>query len=98
MKYLVPIDMNKNELQNARTHNLASAPGSPALGQRYYNTTNNVENYWNGTAWVPTDAVAASNIPNSALATDPLARANHTGTQAANTISDLATVVKPMSR
>lgn len=94
MKYLVPIDMNKNELQNARTHNLASAPGSPALGQRYYNTTNNVEYYWNGTAWVPTDAVAASNIPNSALATNPLARANHTGTQAANTISDLATVVK----
>ena len=33
-------------------------------------------------------------IANSWLTTNPLARSNHTGTQAASTISDLATVVK----
>lgn len=39
-------------------------------------------------------AFDAGAIGNSSLATDPLARANHTGTQAASTISDLATVVQ----
>ncbi len=41
-----------------------------------------------------TNAMLAGSIANSKLATDPLARGNHTGTQAAATISDLATVVK----
>jgi hypothetical protein len=94
MKYLVNLDLNKNELQNARLHVLASAPGSPATGQTYYNSTTNVAYVWNGTGWRPMDAAAATDIPNSALTTNPLARANHTGTQAASTISDLATVVK----
>jgi len=31
---------------------LASAPGSPALGQLYYNTGTNLLMWWNGTAWV----------------------------------------------
>jgi hypothetical protein len=39
-------------------------------------------------------AFDAGAIGNSALATNPLARANHTGTQAASTISDLASVVQ----
>lgn len=41
-----------------------------------------------------TNAMLAGSIALAKLATDPLARANHTGTQAASTISDLATVVK----
>lgn len=93
-KVLVNLDLSKNELQNAVTHKLASAPSSPVEGQRYQNTTDHVEYYWNGTAWIPTDATKATNIPNTALATNPLARANHTGTQAAATISDLASTVK----
>lgn len=93
-KVLVNLDLNKNELQNAVTHKLAAAPGSPVEGQRYQNTTDHVEYYWNGTTWVPTDATKATNIPNSALATNPLARANHTGSQLASTISDLDTTVK----
>jgi len=31
---------------------LASAPGSPALGQMYFNTTNSTLYFWSGTAWV----------------------------------------------
>ena len=92
-KILVPYDFNKLETQNMRTHNLAAAPSSPGLGQRYYNTADNTEYYWNG-AWIPTDAQKRTGIPLSNLATDPLARANHTGTQLAATISNLATTVK----
>lgn len=92
-KILTSYDFNKNETQNMRTHNLAAAPSTPALGQRYYDTTTNCEYYWNG-AWIPTDAALRTGIPLSNLAVDPLARANHTGTQTAATISDFNTAVR----
>lgn len=93
-KILTNYDFNKNEAQNLRTHNLAAAPSTPALGQRYYDTAQNCEYFWNGSMWVACDATKRTGIPLSNLATNPLARANHTGTQASSTISDLATVVK----
>jgi hypothetical protein len=43
---------------------------------------------------VNTDISGTANIALSKLATDPLARANHTGTQAASTISDFDTQVR----
>lgn len=76
-KFLTHIDLNKNQLQNALAHILASAPGSPTAGQWWYDSTNNLLKWHNGTAFI-----------------DPLARANHSGTQTAATISDLATVVQ----
>lgn len=92
---LTNLDLNKNEIQNAKLQNLASAPASPGNGQAYYDTTDQTAKFWNGSAWIAFDAAKVANgtIPLAKLATDPLARANHTGTQTSSTISDFATAV-----
>ena len=50
--FLHNLNMNKNEVQNLRLENLASAPASPVSGQIYFNTTDGVPYQWNGTEWV----------------------------------------------
>lgn len=100
-KFLNNIDLQKNELRNAKVHALATDPSSPVAGQVYFNTADGRLKIYDGTAWryasglfTNSDISATAAIALSKLATDPLARANHTGTQAANTISDFDAQVR----
>jgi hypothetical protein len=51
VKVLNNLDLVKNELQNARVQNLATAPSSPAVGQFYYDTVLGYLRVYNGSSW-----------------------------------------------
>jgi hypothetical protein len=100
-KFLNNIDLQKNELRNAKVHALATDPSSPVAGQIYFNTADGRLKIYDGAAWryasglfSNADISGTAAIALSKLATDPLARANHTGTQTASTISDFDTQVR----
>jgi len=75
-KFLNNVNLNKNELQNARLQNLTSAPGSPVNGQFYFDNTGGVKAayMWDGTTWqkvsgtyADADITAAAGIAYSKL-------------------------------
>jgi hypothetical protein len=51
MKFLTNLDLQKNELQNARLQNLATAPETPVEGQLYYDTFLDVVRVYANGAW-----------------------------------------------
>lgn len=51
-KFLVSIDLAKNEIRNAVAQVLASAPSSPVPGQFYYDSTTGSIQWRNATVWV----------------------------------------------
>jgi hypothetical protein len=53
-KYLSNIDLNKNQLQNAALHPVATTPATPVEGQVYFDTTvgDKMMYFYDGTGWV----------------------------------------------
>ena len=52
MDFLNNLNLNKNQIQNALMHPLATAPASPKESQMYYNTVDKKLYYYDGTKWI----------------------------------------------
>lgn len=57
MNYLVNLNLNKNQLQNAVVHPLTVAPANPVTGQIYYNSTDKFIYVYDGATWKPAGVV-----------------------------------------
>jgi hypothetical protein len=109
MRYASAQNFLNVPLRNVRLEVSATAPADPQVGQVWTDSsvTPAKVKWWDGVKWVASDGTsiptgfitdalinAAANIQLSKLAVDPLARANHTGTQPSSTISDFDTQVR----
>ena len=65
MDYLVNLNLNRNELQNAVVQPLGTAPSPASEGQIYYNSSsgNKQPYYYNGTDWLPFGAQKTTTTP-----------------------------------
>lgn len=100
-KRLSNLDMTLQQIKNLIIDTIAGDPGSPQTGQVWYDSTLQRLGF-RGTSTtykVVRDGgdLTAASVANAALTTNPLARANHTGTQSAATVSDFDTQVNTHS-
>lgn len=84
MDYLVNLNLNKNELQNAVIQPLATAPTNGILGQVYYNSTDHLMYQHNGTAWIAVGSVQdVQNASGTSFVTSGIATIPNASTSAA---------------
>jgi hypothetical protein len=98
-KIVSVLDLNKNELRNARIANLASAPSSPVIGQVYFDTGLGYELSYDGTSWNAAKGPAGGDLsgsyPNPVVAAGKIDNSKVSAT-AAIALSKLA--VDPLAR
>jgi len=51
-KFLVPVDLTKNEIRNAVIQVLSASPSAPTTGQIYFDSSLNTIQYYGNTAWI----------------------------------------------
>lgn len=83
IKYLVDLDLNKNQLLNAVVQNLAAAPGTPSDGQIYWDTVLDSLFVWDATGaqWIDLGSSGITNLSYTPSATNGVVTSD-TGTDA----------------
>jgi hypothetical protein len=66
-KFLTPIDLVQNELQNAVVQLLASDPGGPVQGQIWYNSTSKTLKFYTGTVTIVLGRLDQLNAPTGSV-------------------------------
>jgi len=91
MKFLTNIDLVNNQILNVVIQVLPSAPSSPPAGRFYFDSSISKLRYYNGVAWIDLSSSSSdAALLEGHAGSYYLDRTNHTGTQAAATISDFA--------